>query len=59
VEELTLPQLEELMGYWKDHPPLHLMVESLLGIEGKGEAVDEARQPTEQDLAGLVQAFRP
>ena len=59
MDELTPDRLDDLLSYWKDHPPLHLMVEALLGIEGKGTAVDEARVPTEQDLAALVSMFRP
>lgn len=56
---MTIPQLEDLMRYWKSHPPLHLMVQSFLGIEGKDAAVEEAQKPTEQDLQALVSMFHP
>jgi hypothetical protein len=29
---MTLFQVEELTRYWIDHPPLHLMIASYLGI---------------------------
>ena len=58
MDELTVPQLEDLMGYWKEHPPLHLMVQSFLGYEGKVGAVEQARVPTEDDLKALVSMFR-
>ena len=59
MDELTPERLEELLSYWQAHPPLHLMVEALLGVEGKGQAVEEAKIPTEQDLEALVQMFNP
>lgn len=29
---MTLLDVEELTGYWIDHPPLHLMVAAYLGL---------------------------
>lgn len=30
---MTLFDVEELMAYWADHPPVHILLAALLGIE--------------------------
>lgn len=30
---MTLPQVEELLDYWQDHPPVHVLVAAYLGFE--------------------------
>lgn len=43
---MTLPQVEELLDYWRAHPPLHLLVASALGVHKKTD--------TAQDFAALA-----
>ena len=32
---MTLPQVTELLDYWRAHPPLHLLLAAALGIHEK------------------------
>ena len=32
---MTLPRLDALMGYYEDHPPVHLMVAAYMGVKRK------------------------
>lgn len=32
---MTIPRLEAMQAYWREHPPLHLMVEAFMGIDSK------------------------
>lgn len=43
---MTLPQVSELLAYWRAHPPLHLLLAAALGL-------DEKREPQE-DFAALM-----
>jgi hypothetical protein len=46
IEQLTLWELNDLMGYWKDHPPVHMLVAAyLLGnskVSSRGKKPDDA-----------------
>ena len=33
IDAMTLPQVDELFGYWAKHPPVHLLVAAYLGWE--------------------------
>lgn len=37
---MTLPQVQELLDYWRAHPPLHLLVAAALGVQDKRRAED-------------------
>ena len=39
---MTLPQVQELLDYWRVHPPLHLLIAAALGVEEKRRAEDFA-----------------
>jgi hypothetical protein len=39
---MTLPQVQELLGYWRAHPPLHLLIAAALGVPEKRRAEDFA-----------------
>ncbi|HXS41982.1 MAG TPA: hypothetical protein VN766_17465 [Stellaceae bacterium] len=39
---MTLPQVQELLDYWRAHPPLHLLVAAALGVTEKRSAEDFA-----------------
>lgn len=43
---MTLPQVQELLDYWRAHPPLHLLVAAALGRH-------DTRDRT-QDFAALM-----
>jgi hypothetical protein len=43
---MTLPQVEELLDYWRAHPPLHLLVAAALGAHKKSDPA--------QDFAALA-----
>lgn len=52
---MTLEEANEQMAYFKDHPPLHLMVAAYLGVESKGSAAHAPAAPrtTEDELKAL------
>ena len=43
---MTLPQVQELLDYWRVHPPLHLLIGAALGGPKKPDAA--------QDFAALA-----
>ncbi|HEY3919455.1 MAG TPA: hypothetical protein VGL83_16825 [Stellaceae bacterium] len=43
---MTLPQVQELLDYWRAHPPVHLLLAAALGLH-------EKRAPQE-DFAALM-----
>jgi hypothetical protein len=44
---MTLPQVKELLDYWRAHPPLHLLLGAALGIH-------EKRVEAREDFAALM-----
>ncbi|HEV8015215.1 MAG TPA: hypothetical protein VGP48_06760 [Stellaceae bacterium] len=38
---MTLPQVHELLAYWRAHPPVHLLLAAALGLHEKREARDD------------------
>jgi hypothetical protein len=44
---MTLPQVKELLDYWRTHPPLHLLLAAAVGVHEKHA---EARE----DFAALM-----
>ncbi|WP_374335590.1 hypothetical protein [Leeia sp.] len=48
---MDLPRLEGFKRYWRQHPPLHLMIQSFLGIQQKDEPQDAP------DLSALLNQF--
>jgi hypothetical protein len=55
---LTLPRVKALQRYWRDHPPVHLMIAGYLGYKppGKPAAVPESQG---NGLAELMALGRP
>lgn len=41
---MDFPFIIELMEYWADYPPEHLLMRALVGYEGSAEAVRRGRQ---------------
>jgi hypothetical protein len=46
IDEMTLFQVDELAGYWRKHPPVHLLVAGFVGYRAEdvvaSTAADEA-----------------
>jgi hypothetical protein len=55
IEQLTLWELNDLMAYWKDYPPTHVLVGAYL-MGGKRISVGKSRKRSDQDFAELSQA---
>ena len=52
---MTLPRLNQLAKYWKENPPLHLMVAQYLGLSNKAVSNDEdAQEKNSKELFGLA-----
>ncbi|HEY1503355.1 MAG TPA: hypothetical protein VGF92_03595 [Stellaceae bacterium] len=43
---MTLPQVKELLDYWRAHPPPHLLLAAALGIHEK--------RASQEDFAALA-----
>jgi hypothetical protein len=58
---MTLVQLKELLCYWAQNPPLHLMVKAYLGIKPDPAAReaqrDAARYSDEAEIEQLLRLF--
>ena len=47
IDGLDMPRVEAMMKYYSDHPPLHLMVATYLGIEPKEKTPSKVIDKTE------------
>ena len=61
---MTLFDLEELTGYWADHPPLHIRVAAYLGVgkhrrQGKPSMPASQRPAADPDLTALLAELGP
>jgi len=55
IEQLTLWELNDLMAYWKDYPPTHVLVAAYL-MGGKRRSTGKTRRQTESSFDELAQA---
>ena len=58
--EMDLMRLAALNHYWDSHPPLHLMVQSYLGIKPVSRSTSPSKPETantDTDLQEFVQLF--
>ena len=55
---MDFPRLFAMNRYWQQHPPLHIMVASFMGIkpEARARVTSEAHN-TRQDLESFMQQF--
>jgi hypothetical protein len=53
---MTLFEVEELAGYWADHPPVHLMVAAYLGVK---PAIKKVPTSAPVDHAAVLAALAP
>lgn len=51
---MTIPRMNGLTAYWKNSPPVHLLVKYLFADEQRKEAV----KPTQETLESLVNNLR-
>jgi len=61
---MTLFDLEELTGYWADHPPLHILVAAYLGVgkhrrQRKPSVPASQRPAADPDLTALLTELGP
>jgi hypothetical protein len=56
VGRLGIDQAEAIIDYLSENPPLHLMIKSFLGYEGKTAAVEESREATDAEAAQFFRA---
>ncbi len=54
-EQMTLPRLYGLSDYWRDHPPLHILIGAFLGVKPAGKPKTTEQQ--ESDLNQMVADF--
>lgn len=47
---MTVPRLREMNEYWKDNPPLHIMVAAYFGINSD-------KKQTEDEVPSLLDMF--
>lgn len=47
---MTLPEANELCAYWRDHPPVHILVAAYLGIKPKSTA----SPPPQSNIGTLI-----
>lgn len=54
VDKTPWPALMELLSYWKDHPPVHVLVRGLFSKEEKARVIENAsEEELAQGIAGL------
>lgn len=54
---MDLPRLEAMNTYWRNHPPLHLMVASFLGIKPEPKSAAGGQPDDQPDLVALLAQF--
>lgn len=47
IDEMTLPQVQALLDYWAESPPIHILLKHFMGFERKQP--DEAAQQIEAE----------
>jgi hypothetical protein len=55
VDSISYPDALELVDYWSDNPPTHILLKSFMGYEGKSKATPTI--PDEQELKNIVGVF--
>lgn len=55
IEQLTLWELNDLMAYWKDYPPTHVLVSAYL-MGGKQKTAGKTHRSADRNFGDLQQA---
>jgi hypothetical protein len=53
---MTLPRLQALNDYWRDHPPLHILLGSFLGVKPAAKIKEEKEENLDKLIADLSMA---
>jgi hypothetical protein len=56
IELLTLWELNDLMAYWKDYPPTHVLVAAYLMGGKKQRKLSTSEKPDQAELSHAVAA---
>ena len=51
VDSIPWPVLMETLSYWKQHPPVHVLVRGLFSEETQGKVIENA---SEEELAAGI-----
>lgn len=56
---MTIPRLAAMSRYWKQHPPMHVLLAAYVGYEPPAEAGATAARtpPSAVDLEALMAAY--
>ncbi len=57
MDNLTLPQVDELTAYWAENPPVHILVKAYMGVDTKGRS-GGGHKPDEDELRALAASFK-
>jgi hypothetical protein len=58
VDEMTVERVDDLVRYWAEFPPAHLLVRAAIGFEPKKREPRESRaKGSASDVAELARAF--
>ena len=60
VDEMTLTQLNDLLEYWTDSPPLHVMVAAYFGLKPNASATksrDQFKPATREEIEAFAAMF--
>lgn len=52
IDELTMTDVDDVFEYWKDNPPVPMMVRAYLGIRK-----EKPKKASKETLAELARAF--
>ncbi|MCL2658775.1 MAG: hypothetical protein FWD62_15470 [Betaproteobacteria bacterium] len=47
LDAMTLPQVQALLNYWRESPPIHVLLKHFMGV--KNEPRDEAEEALEAE----------
>lgn len=64
VDEMTMADYHELLAYWADHPPLHILAAAYFGIKPKTRSLAPSGAgptvaPAGEDLTDLLRYGHP
>lgn len=61
VDALTLPDARDLVGYWRERPPPHIVLRAIGEFLGAWEPVKASagtRLASEEEILGFIQSYK-
>ena len=55
IDEISYPDSIELVAYWIENPPTHVLLKNFMGYKNKKSQVKNT--PSENELQNIVRAF--